>query len=131
MICFLCQQMAEKCLKALLHERRQIVPRTHDRESLIRRLAPTGPKLGSLAAGAAELSRFAVESRYPTFWPNATHSRGTWAAAERIRAEVRRRLGTPVAAMTRSAEVPAALAFDVAVIDDGQNHKRPRPAYNQ
>jgi HEPN domain-containing protein len=92
-ICFLCQQMAEKYLKGLLHERGQKVPRTHDCEALIRRLAPTDPTLGVLQVAADELSRFAVEPRYPGFWPTAYDSKKAWSAAQRIRAEVRRRLG--------------------------------------
>ena len=93
LVCFVCQQLAEKYLKALLQERGQAVPRTHDCESLIRRLTPTDPTLGTLLTLADTLSRFAVEPRYPGFWPTASDSRRTWHAAERIRAEVRRRLG--------------------------------------
>jgi HEPN domain-containing protein len=92
-ICYLCQQLAEKYLKGLLHERGQAVPRTHDCDLLIRRLAPTDPALSLLQAEAIELSRFAVEPRYPGFWPDAVDSRKTWTAAQRIRTAVRRRLG--------------------------------------
>jgi HEPN domain-containing protein len=92
-ICYLCQQLAEKYLKGLLHERGHVVPRTHDCELLIHRLTSTDPTLGALLAEAIELSRFAVEPRYPGFWPDAVDSKKTWASAERIRSEVRRRLG--------------------------------------
>jgi HEPN domain-containing protein len=92
-VCFLCQQEAEKYLKALLQERGQTVPRTHDCELLIRRLTLTDPTLGAFLVIADTLSRFAVEPRYPGFWPTASDSRQTWNAAERIRTEVRRRLG--------------------------------------
>jgi hypothetical protein len=60
---------------------------------LIRRLAPTDPTLGVLQAAALEVSRFAVEPRYPGFRPTAVDSKNTWSAAERLRAAMRRRLG--------------------------------------
>jgi HEPN domain-containing protein len=94
-ICFHCQQVAEKYLKALVHERGLPVPRTHDCGALIDLLLPTDPELRRLWRAADGLSRFAVGPRYPfpTAVPNASASRTAWNAAERIRAEVRRRLG--------------------------------------
>jgi HEPN domain-containing protein len=94
-ICFHCQQMAEKYLKALVHERGLVVPRTHDCRDLIQLVVPTDPSFGRLLRPAAGLTRFAVGSRYPRppIKPTASLSRTAWIAAERIRAEVRRRLG--------------------------------------
>ena len=94
-VCFHCQQMAEKYLKALVHERSLVVPRTHDCEALLRLLGPTDPTLGRHKRAAGGLTRFAVGPRYPdpSPMPNASRSRSAWNAAERIRAEVRRRLG--------------------------------------
>jgi HEPN domain-containing protein len=94
-ICFHCQQMAEKYLKALVHERGLVVPRTHDCEVLVHLLAPTDPTLRRLLRASKGLTRFAVGPRYPRprIKPDASHAHSAWNAAERIRAEVRRRLG--------------------------------------
>ena|SRR5437868_15373493 len=92
-ICFHCQQYAEKYLKALLHEWQQPVPRTHDCRTLITRLSAADPTLGKLMRSAASLVPMAVDLRYPGYQPTPSESRSAWNAAERIRAEVRRRLG--------------------------------------
>ena len=94
-ICFHCQQMAEKYLKALIHERGIMVPRTHNCGALVDLLGPSDRTLVRLRKGAAGLNRFAVGPRYPHpfILAGASESRTAWNAAERIRAEVRRRLG--------------------------------------
>jgi HEPN domain-containing protein len=94
-ICFHCQQMAEKYLKALIQERGVVVPRTHDCERLVNTLAPTDPTLVRFEQAAQGLTRFAVGPRYPDLFsrPDVSRSRSAWNAAERIRGEVRRRLG--------------------------------------
>ena len=94
-LCFLCQQASEKYLKALLHERGHVVPRTHDCERLVNLLAPTDPTLAHLKRSAKGLTRFAVDPRYPNLFdtPDASRARTAWNGAERIRAEVRHRLG--------------------------------------
>src|SRR5205807_2608298 len=82
-------------LKALIHERRLVVPRTHVCERLVSLLVPTDPTLQRFDRGARGLTPFAVDPRYPDLSspPNASRSRTAWNAAERIRAEVRRRVG--------------------------------------
>jgi HEPN domain-containing protein len=94
-ICFRCQQMTEKYLKALVHERGLTVPRTHDFGALVDLLAPTDSTVVRHRRAAAGLNRFAVGPRYPRPFlvAGASDSRTAWNAAERIRAEVRRRLG--------------------------------------
>jgi HEPN domain-containing protein len=94
-ICFHCQQMAEKYLKALVQERGLVVPRTHDCRRLVLLLAPTDPTLTRFDRAAFGLTRYAVGPRYPGLFidADASRSRSAWNAAERIRAEVRRRLG--------------------------------------
>lgn len=94
LICFHCQQMVEKYLKALVHERRLIVPKTHDCLFLADLLGPTDPSMARFRRAAKALTRYAVEPRYPDLFStlSASHSRSAWNAAERIRAEVRRRL---------------------------------------
>ena len=88
-------RLAEKYLKALVHERGLVVPRTHDCRKLLLLLAPTDPTLTRFDRAAFGLSRHAVGPRYPDLFveADASRSRVAWNAAERIRAEVRRRLG--------------------------------------
>src|SRR4051794_6915508 len=64
-ICFHCQQMAEKYLKGLVHERGLPVPRTHNCEALVQMLVPTDRTLTRLERAAKGLNRFAVGPRYP------------------------------------------------------------------
>ncbi len=63
-VCFHCQQSAEKYLKAMLNEQRLPVPRTHNLEDLIS-LLPSHRPLVALRQGLKILSRYAVEVRYP------------------------------------------------------------------
>jgi HEPN domain-containing protein len=63
--CFLCQQSAEKYLKALLEELGQPVPRTHVLRDLLALLLPHYPTLRSFTRGVKFLTRFAVGVRYP------------------------------------------------------------------
>jgi len=67
LVCFHCQQAAEKYLKAVLNEQGLTVPRTHDLESLLSLLLPTCPQLRTLRRGLKFLIQFAVEARYPGF----------------------------------------------------------------
>jgi HEPN domain-containing protein len=67
LVCFCCQQAAEKYLKALLEEQGLRVPRTHDLEDLLSQLLPSFPRLLSLRRGCKFLIQFAVNTRYPGF----------------------------------------------------------------
>jgi HEPN domain-containing protein len=64
-VCFHCQQAAEKYLKALLVELRITVPRTHNLIALLPLLAPHHGELRRFRRGLDFLTRFAVETRYP------------------------------------------------------------------
>src|SRR6516165_8047493 len=64
-VCFHCQQCAEKYLKGLLEELARPVPKTHDLEGLLGCLLPYHPTLRSLRRGMDFLTQFAVETRYP------------------------------------------------------------------
>jgi HEPN domain-containing protein len=94
-VCFHSQQMAEKYLKALGIEHQLTMPRTHDCEALVLLLLRIDPQLARFRLAALGLSQFAVDPRYPfeRVKPDASRSRTAWNAAERIRAEVPRRLG--------------------------------------
>src|SRR4051812_15496077 len=63
--CFLCQQAAEKYLKALLEELGQPVPRTPTLHQLLGLLRPPRPPLRPFSRGLRFLTRFAVATRYP------------------------------------------------------------------
>jgi HEPN domain-containing protein len=62
---FLCQQSAEKYLKALLQELGQPIPRTHILRDLLVLVLPHQGCLRPLQRGLKFLTRFAVGIRYP------------------------------------------------------------------
>jgi HEPN domain-containing protein len=65
LVCFHCQQCAEKYLKALLEEVGLPVAKTHDLDKLLTVLLPHHGELGSLRRGLRFLTEFAVDTRYP------------------------------------------------------------------
>jgi HEPN domain-containing protein len=66
--CLLAQQAAEKLMKAVLIEFQIEFPRTHDLDRL-RLLLPPDLRSSIQSIDLAELSEWAVESRYPGEWP--------------------------------------------------------------
>jgi HEPN domain-containing protein len=64
-VCFLCQQSAEKYLKALFAEPGRRLPRTHNLDDLLGVLLQHHPSLRSLRRGLIFLTDFAVDIRYP------------------------------------------------------------------
>src|SRR5438309_6461745 len=64
-VCFHCQQAAEKYLKALLQESGLMVPRTHDLVQVLNLLLPSDATLASLRRKSHALTRYAVDYRYP------------------------------------------------------------------
>jgi HEPN domain-containing protein len=89
MVCFHCQQAAEKYLKARLEEAAIHFPKTHDLESLLRLLTPLEPLWISLLPATRRLKPFGVLIRYPG--NDATKIQATQALKDckAIRAEVR------------------------------------------
>src|SRR5437870_12402627 len=67
LVCFCCQQTAEKYLKAILNEHGLTFPRTHNLEDLLSLLLPFHPDLNALRRGFKFLIQFAVDVRYPGF----------------------------------------------------------------
>lgn len=65
------QQSAEKALKAVLVSHGIDFPRTHDLH-LLRSLLPSGLSHEPALIDLGELTVWAVESRYPGDWPEAT-----------------------------------------------------------
>lgn len=70
-ICFLAQQCGEKALKAILVFEEVYFPKNHDLDRL-RDLIPDGWKVKEQFPDLAELTVWAVESRYPGHTPDAT-----------------------------------------------------------
>ena len=64
-ICYHCQQSAEKHLKALLARIDAPVPRTHDLLNLLDLVTLFHPSLKDMAPALARLQPFAIAVRYP------------------------------------------------------------------
>ena len=94
-VCFHCQQAAEKYRKALLQENGAAVPRIHNMEDLLDLLLPHDATLKPLRRSVASLTKFAVEYRYPGMWATTRQMRSGLKIAERVRGEIRARLGLP------------------------------------
>jgi len=65
--CFLCQQAAEKALKARLLAAGAAPPRVHDLERLVRLLETAGAPVAVDPDRLAALAQYAVAPRYPGF----------------------------------------------------------------
>lgn len=93
--CFHCQQAAEKYLKALLQETGLAVPRTHELEDLLDLLVPHDATLATLRRGLRSLTPYAVNFRYPGVRATTRRMQAALRYAERVRTELRARLGLP------------------------------------
>ena|SRR5664280_293359 len=85
-VCFHCQQAAEKLLKAFLVAGGQPAPRTHDLLLLLEEVLRACPTAKVLRDGLALLMPYAVEVRYPDEWcePSAEDAREARQAAEGV-----------------------------------------------
>jgi HEPN domain-containing protein len=95
LICFHCQQSAEKYLKALLQEWDLVPPRIHDLLQLLNLLLPRDATLRTLRRKLAALRNYAVDYRYPGDHASRKQSLAALRHAERVRHEIRTRLGLP------------------------------------
>lgn len=93
--CFHCQQAAEKYLKALMQEFGLVVPRSHELEDLLDLLLPRDPTLARLRSSLRSLTPYAVNFRYPGIRATTRGMRAALRHAERVRRELRARLGLP------------------------------------
>jgi HEPN domain-containing protein len=91
--CFHCQQAVEKYLKGLLNELGQPVPKTHELLILLNHLLALDATLRPFRGAVARLTEYAVDYRYPGFRATKQRSQTACKTMERVRAEVRRRLG--------------------------------------
>ncbi len=92
-VCFHCQQLAEKYLKGLLEERGASAPRTHDLDTLFGLLLPSHSSLRGLRRGLIFLTRHAVDPRYPGLSPTKRQAQAAVRWAGRVRTTVRTLLG--------------------------------------
>ena len=83
-VCWLCQQSAEKALKAVLTSEEIDFPLTHDLDRLMSKL-PEGWPVRDVSVDLGELTQWVVEARYPGGWPEPTN-------ADAVRAESDARL---------------------------------------
>jgi HEPN domain-containing protein len=92
-VCFHCQQCAEKYLKSLLEELALAIPKTHDLDNLLTLLLPHHSSLRSLRRGLVFLTDFAVDTRYPG--NNASNRQAASALrwTDRVRTTARALLG--------------------------------------
>jgi HEPN domain-containing protein len=93
LVCFHCQQSAEKYLKALLEELALTVPKTRDLVRLGTLLLSHRPELKSVYRGLPLLTRYAVTARYPGFAATKRQAEAAIRWADRVRDTARRLLG--------------------------------------
>jgi HEPN domain-containing protein len=93
LVCFCCQQCAEKYLKAILNEQGRSAPRTHDLEDLLSLLLPSHPHLKAFRRGLKFLMQFAVDPRYPGFRASKRQAASALRWAGKVRQACRDLLG--------------------------------------
>jgi HEPN domain-containing protein len=84
-VCFHCQQLAEKYLKAILEELGLSIPKTHQLDDVLQLLLPSHPTLKALRRGLIFLTNFAVETRYPGETASKRQAQAAWRWAESTR----------------------------------------------
>lgn len=96
MVCFHCQQAAEKYLKASLEEAAIHFPKTHDLETLLTLLITRQPFLATLIPTTQRLKPFGVLIRYPGNDATKTQAQRALIDCKTIRLEVRQLLGLKI-----------------------------------
>lgn len=97
-VCFHCQQAAEKYLKGFLAWHATPPAKTHDLADLLAQCCIFDPRLVSLQGLAILLTDYAVDARYPVLPhsdPTEPETRAARDAAREIRFAVRTALGLP------------------------------------
>jgi len=94
-VCFLCQQCAEKYLKAFLEEHDTPFENTHDLVMLLDLGAGKVPELESRKHELAYLSPFAIASRYPGIQTDRRTAEKAYEIAQQVRSIVRVKLRLP------------------------------------
>jgi HEPN domain-containing protein len=91
-VCFHCQQAAEKYLKALLQENGLVVPKTHDLVGVLNLLLPGDASLVPLRRMSRSLTQYAVDYRYPGMIASTRQMKAALRHVDRIRLECRGKL---------------------------------------
>ncbi|MEQ1851091.1 MAG: HEPN domain-containing protein [Chthoniobacteraceae bacterium] len=94
--CFLCQQCAEKYLKARLEEADIRFHKTHDLDRLLQDVTPVEPLWSALLPALQGLNRYAVKFRYPGEDATASEMKEAIKHAKAVRREARLALGLKV-----------------------------------
>ena len=94
--CFLCQQCAEKYLKARLEEAGIRFQKTHDLDKLLQDALLVEPLWLALLPALLGLNRYAVKFRYPGNEATALDMKEAIKAAKAMRKEARLALGLKV-----------------------------------
>ena len=92
-VCFLCQQLSEKYVKAFLQEHVVSFKKTHDLVALLSLASPLDSSLTVFAAQLDSLNKYSVDFRYPGRSATSSEARAALAAARAIRTALRKRLG--------------------------------------
>jgi HEPN domain-containing protein len=98
-VCFHCQQAAEKYLKGFLTWHALAFAKTHDVGDLVVLCASVDPRLNSLQQLGNTLTDYAVDTRYPGMPhsdPTIQDARAASEAAREIRLAVRQSLGLSI-----------------------------------
>ena len=96
LVCYLCQQSAEKYLKARLCEAGITFPRTHDLIVLLELITPLEPTWLSLRETAGKLTDYAVDFRYPGYSASRSQTRKALAGCVKLRDAIRAGLGLSI-----------------------------------
>ncbi|MBY0523093.1 MAG: HEPN domain-containing protein [Gemmataceae bacterium] len=95
LVCFHCQQCAEKYIEALLEELGVAIAKTHDLGKLLTVVQPHHPMLPSLKRGLLFLTEFAVDTRYPGNSATKRQAESALRWVDQVRTAARGLLGLP------------------------------------
>jgi HEPN domain-containing protein len=88
-VCFHCQQAAEKYLKSLLQEYGLVVPKTHELADILDLLVPGDATLARLRRKGDSLTQYAVAYRYPGKMANKRQMEAALRHVDEIRLKCR------------------------------------------
>jgi HEPN domain-containing protein len=92
-VCFPCQQAAEKYLKALLQENAAVIPRPHELADIVDLLLPDDATLARWRRKADSLTQYAVDYRYPGEMASKRQMEAALRHVDEIRLVCRGKLG--------------------------------------
>ncbi len=91
--CFHSQQAAEKYVKAMLQEKGQLIPRTHNLIDLLTLCLPVDPSIKMIQPNLLTLNGYATRFRYPGETADKTEAKTAYQSALTVRNVIRARLG--------------------------------------